>query len=83
MTLSMRGRIEQVLSDEFGFPADLTDHLLDRMDEPRPHPNYPASLLADTARGMRCECGGILFWHAPPPYGCDDCICTEFRKDRP
>lgn len=42
----------------------------------QPHPDYqPGS----GPQGDRCLCGGIRYWHAAPPHGCDDCDCTAFR----
>ena len=43
-----------------------------------PHPDYPQD--RGTPQGDRCVCGGIRYWHAVAPYGCDDCDCTEFHR---
>lgn len=47
---------------------------------PVPHPDYRSD--PNTFSGERCECGGIRHWHAPSPYGCDDCDCTAFTPVR-
>jgi len=41
------------------------------------HPNYHAD--PTTPQGRPCLCGGIAYWHAPAPHGCDDCDCVEFE----
>ena len=46
-----------------------------------PHPGYHPD--ETKPGGDRCVCGGIRHWHAPAPWGCDDCPCTEFRAARP
>ena len=42
------------------------------------HPDYSNSAPRGTSAGDRCVCGGVRYWHAKAPYGCDDCPCTEF-----
>ena len=42
------------------------------------HPDYSGGIFAP-GQGDRCICGGIRYWHAKPPYGCDDCNeCVAF-----
>ena len=42
------------------------------------HPNYNIR-DPDDANAARCECGGILYWHATVEGGgCEDCDCPEF-----
>ena len=43
------------------------------------HPDYP--IRHGVPAMDRCKCGGVRHWHAMPPYGCDDCACTEFVLD--
>lgn len=43
-----------------------------------PHPDYPQD--RGNPQGDRCVCGGIRYWHAVAPHGCDDCGCTQFIK---
>lgn len=40
------------------------------------HPDYPQD--RGNPQGDRCVCGGIRYWHAVHPYGCDDCECSTF-----
>lgn len=42
------------------------------------HPIYSPTDGTDP-NGDRCVCGGIRYWHAVDPHGCDDCDCTSFR----
>ena len=45
------------------------------------HPNYETGGFAAIGHGnaARCECGGILYWHATfEGGGCEDCDCPEF-----
>jgi hypothetical protein len=45
------------------------------------HPNY--NRINGTPRlapwGDICLCGGIRYYHASEPLGCDDCPCESFR----
>jgi hypothetical protein len=41
------------------------------------HPRYAFSQLSPEL-AKKCRCGGILYQHAEPALGCDDCGCTEF-----
>ena len=43
------------------------------------HPDYPQD--RGTPQGDRCTCGGIRYWHAAAPYGCDDCDCAMFTPE--
>ena len=45
---------------------------------PVDHPTY-SPVDKNDKRGDRCTCGGIRYWHAVDPHGCDDCDCTSFR----
>ena len=45
---------------------------------PVDHPTY-SPVDKNDKRGDRCTCGGIRYWHAVEPHGCDDCDCTSFR----
>ena len=42
------------------------------------HPNYNIR-HPDDANAARCECGGILYWHATVEGGGrEDCSCPQF-----
>ena len=44
------------------------------------HPNYNIR-DPDDANAARCECGGILYWHATVEGGgCEDCDCPQFHR---
>jgi hypothetical protein len=44
------------------------------------HPDYP--VRPGEPAMDRCTCGGVRYWHAPAPRGCDDCEeCHEFVLD--
>ena len=47
------------------------------------HPDYLWATAEDPGNPKhdRCICGGIRYWHAVHPYGCDDCGCNEFVRE--
>ena len=77
----MRGEPVNIPTSEMYRPSGITGDRVVPRSRWVPHPTYRAPDEPGLdPRGDRCVCGGIRYWHAVAPHGCDDCPCTEFEE---